>query len=633
MWLGKKDAIAQSHIGHPTVSPAPTAHQRIIGTPATPLAAMKSADAGTDGNTHAALTFDWTERERRLVVSLEAFLHAWAEGDREGGKAKAASSAATEAAVARRKDGPQHHAGAHPDPMPCAGGIDAASLATARIESPPSTSTLANEYLAALPPRLPAPPPRSFRPNEMMPGVYLGSWSDIGTNILELAQRLRRVSTDTGESSSCTASCSWQRLVLLVRACPVKGIVAPRLELRVTRRREGTRRLYLPTTKVTSASPTTTAAAAAGLLQEPSQRPLALRGWQRHGAATTAAPTDEDVVVAQMSLSEVYECMRAAVPTTTAGPVSEAGVICAEGTASGKGEYYGHSGSITDASSSTTPSGVSRVARWLCPDSPLISPLRRASPASSTAADVPSRCTPADWHVFVRAMQGVLTEGASAHTPAGAASINDERAETAEAEHRPSSPTTTELRYWRLTLPILDSPETRILHYTPMTSLIMHAALTLEEHPQGRAWLQGQQQRREVVSNKTLANDGHAMLGVPRKGGACGKVGAGTTEARVFPSVAVHCQAGKSRSVTFVAAFLIQEWMWWYRGCHPPNTAGAGTSTVEQQKEQRRREGSIARRLVDTVLSYLRRRRLCIDINLGFDTQLWEMMCSFLRSL
>ncbi|CBZ32020.1 hypothetical protein, conserved [Leishmania donovani] len=591
---------------------------------------MKPTDAGTDNNTHAASVFDWAEREMHLVVSLEAFLHAWAEGDRECGRAKAASSAATEAAVSR-EDERHHQAGAHPNPILCASGLDAASLATARIESAPSTSTLANEYLAALPPRLPAPPPRSFRPNEMMPGVYLGSWSDIGTDILELARRLRSVSTGTHESSSCTASRSSQRLVLLVRACPVKGVVAPRLELRVTRRHEGARRLRLSTEKV--APVPSTKAAAAGGLQQPSQRPPAMHSRKLPGAATTAAPADEDVVVAQMSLSEVYKRVCAAVPTTKADPVSDASVICAEATASSKGENYYTSGSIAGASSSTTTSGVSTVARWLCPDSPLISPSRSASPASSTAADVPSGCTSADWHVFVRAMQGVLTEEASAHTPAGAALNNEEIAETAEAERHPCSAATTELRYWRLTLPILDSPGTRLLHYTPMTSLIMRAALTLEEHPQGRAWLQGQQQRREVVNNNTPADGSHAMVDFASEGGACGEVGACATEARVFPCVAVHCQAGKSRSVTFVAAFLMQEWMWCYRGCYPPNTAGAGTRTAEQQKEQRGRQGSIARRLVDTVLSYLRRRRLCIGINLGFDTQLWEMMCGFVRSL
>ncbi|CAG9569670.1 conserved hypothetical protein [Leishmania major strain Friedlin] len=592
---------------------------------------MKPTDAGTDNNTHAASVFDWAEREMRLVVSLEDFLHAWAEGDREGGRAKAASSsAAIEAAVAR-EDERQHHPGAHPNPILCASGLDAASLATARIASAPSTSTLANEYLAALPPRLPAPPPRSFRPNEMMPGVYLGSWSDIGTDILELARRLRSVSTGSHKSSLCTAPHSWQRLVLLVRACPVKGLVAPRLELRVTRRREGVRRLCPSTEKVSPAP--STKAAAARLLQPPSQRPPAMHSRKRPGAATTAVPADEDVVVAHMSLSEVYKRVCAAVSTTTADTVSDASVICAEATASSKDEGYYHSGSITGASPSTTPSGVSRVARWLCPDSPLISPSRSASPASSTAADVPSGCTLADWHVFVRAMQGVLLEEAPAHTPAGAALSNEEIAETTEADHGPCSATVAELRYWRLTLPILDSPGTRLLHYTPMTSLIMRAALTLEENPQGRAWLQGQQQRRELVSNNAPAGSSHAMVDVASEGGACGEVGACGTEARVFPCAAVHCQAGKSRSVTFVAAFLMQEWMWWYRGCSPPNTAGAGTSTAEQQKEQRGRQGSIARRLVDTVLSYLRRRRLCIDINLGFDTQLWEMMCGFVRGL
>ncbi|GET86308.1 hypothetical protein, conserved [Leishmania tarentolae] len=617
VWSGKRGTSpSPPRRTSPTSRLRPTAHQRTIGSTATQLVAMKPTNAGTDDNAHTASVFDLAELEKRLVVSLEAFLHAWAEGDR-GGTAREVSSVTTEAAAAREDEQP-HHAGAHPNPMLCANGIDAALHATARIESAPSMSTLANAYLATLPPCLPTPLPRSFRPHEMMPGVYLGSWSDIGTDIHDLARRLRRVSTVTHESSSCIAFRSWQRLVLLVRALPVKGMVAPRLELRATRRRQGARRPRL-STEMLSSAPSTKAAASGGP-QQPSQRSLAMHSRLRPGAATTAVPADEDLLVAQMSLSEVYQRICAVVATTTADPVCDASVSCVEGKASGKSDGHGPSGSISDASSRSTSSDVNTVAKWLCPHSPLTLPSRSVSATSSAAADVPSSGTPAVWYMFLRAMQDVLVGEASAHAPAVAAM---DHAQIAEAE----------LRYWCLTLPIQDSPGTRLLHYTPMTSLILHAALALQAHPMGCTWLQGQQQRK-MAGNNAAVNDGRSLVGVFNESVvACGRASACATETRVFPCVVVHCQAGKSRSVTFVAAFLMQEWMWWYRGCYPLHTAGADTITEEQQKEQRRWQGSVARRLVDTVLSHLRRRRLCIDINLGFDTQLWEMMCSFVQSL
>ncbi|CAJ1018002.1 putative Dual specificity phosphatase, catalytic domain containing protein [Leishmania utingensis] len=582
---------------------------------------MESTDASTNYNAHAASAFNLAEREERLVASLEAFLHAWAEGKRKDDRWHPVSSTTTAAMVAR-EDEQQQRAGSQPHLMLCASNGDAALHTTARMAATPSTSTSTMEYLATLPPCLPVPLPRSFRPNEMMPGVYLGSWSDIGINVLELARRLSDASTSTYESSLCPGSRSRQRLVLLVRACPLKGIVTPRLELRVTWRREGARRSRLSTGKAVPAP--------ARLLQQPSKRPLATHSGQR---------PDEDVVVSHMSLNEVYKRVCAVVATEAADPTVAAGVRRAEVMASRESEDYHHAGPRTGASSSAISSGVSTVARWLCPDSPLSSPSRSALPDRATAANVPSGCTPADWRVFVRAMQWVLTEEASVYTPAGAALKREEVAETAaEAAHcRCSGKATAELRYWRLILPILDSPGTRMQHYTPMTTLIMHAALALEEHPQGRAWLQGQQ--RQVVRNNAPASDGRAVVvDIAGDVGRCEEKSAGAAEAIVFPCVAVHCQAGKSRSVAFVAAFLLHEWMWWYRGCYPLITAGTDTITAEQQQQQqqqqqRSRQSNIARRLVDTVLSHLRRRRLCIDINLGFDAQLWEMMGAFVRSL
>ncbi|KAG5511037.1 hypothetical protein GH5_07241 [Leishmania sp. Ghana 2012 LV757] len=568
---------------------------------------MKSTESGTNCSTHAPPVVGLAKREERLVVSLDAFLHAWAEGEREGGREGVTSSATTAAAVAR-DDEQLYGAGGHRHPMLHASDGDAASKATVRVDATPLTSTSVCEYLATLPPRLPGPLPRSFRPNEMVPGVYLGSWSDVGTSMLELAQRLRDVSAGTHESLSYPACRSWQRLVLLVRACPLKGIGAPRLELHVTRRCDGKRRSRLPRGKVA------TAAAPARLLQQLSQRSPAMHSGQRPGATMTTVPTDEDVVVMHMSLSEVYERLCATVAKMSADPVLTAGLSCADVAPSREDKDSRHLGLSTGASSGTTSSSVSTIARWLCPDSPLSSPSRSASSARAAAAYVPSGCTPADRHVFVDAMQCMLLE---------------EEANPADAAHRCCS--TTELRYWRLVIPILDSPGTRIEHYIPMTNLIVHAALTLGEHPQGRMWLQGKQ--REVVRSNAPTNGGGALVDVNGEGDASGKVGTCTAEATVFPCVAVHCQAGKSRSVAFVAAFLMEEWMWWYRGCYPLDTAGAGTVTAEQSQQQRSRQGNIARRLVDTIYSHLRSRRLCIDINIGFDTQLWEMMSDFVRSL
>ncbi|KAG5485491.1 hypothetical protein LSCM1_07576 [Leishmania martiniquensis] len=538
---------------------------------------------------------DFAEREERLFACLEAFLHAWADGEREMDRVEATSSATTAAAVAR-EDELLHNTSAHPRLVLHASGGDAASNATARVEAPSAPSY---NYLTHFPPHLPSPLPRSFRPNEIMPGIYLGSQSDVGTNMLELAQRLRTVSTCTREAVSYPACRLWQRLVLLVRACPLKGIVAPRLELHVARRCDGKRRSRLPRAKITPAA-------------------AAMHSGQRPGAGMTAAPTDEDVVVIHMSLSEVYKRLCAMVAQMSVGAVLTAGLSRADVADSREGKVTHNFGSSTGASSSATSSGVSAIAKWLCPDSPLSSPSRSASPAREDAAYVPPGCTPADRHVFVNAMQCMLMEEVSAHIPAGAAPKEEEA-------HRHNN--TGELRYWRLTLPITDSPATRIQHCIPMTNLIMHAALTLGEKQQGRVWLRGGP--REGVSSSAPPSEGRAVVAVDGEGSASGNVQTSTAEATLFPCVAVHCQAGKSRSVAFVAAFLMEEWMWWYRGCYPLLTAVAGAFTAEQS----RRQGGIARRLVDHILWHVRRRRLCIDMNVGFDTQLWGMMCGFLRSV
>ncbi|KAG5510560.1 hypothetical protein JKF63_06857 [Porcisia hertigi] len=456
----------------------------------------------------------------------------------------------------------------------------------------------------------------------MIPGVYLGSWNDVGTDILKLARRISDASTGTHESPPSASSCSRQHLALLVRACPLKGCVAPRLELHVTRHRKRVRRSLLSTGETDDSLPAA-ASRIAHPPQQPSQKRFATLKVQRGGATRSLAPAEEDVVVSHMSLSDVHKLVwAAAAAAAAAASPSATDPVLAPG---------------------ATSSGISAVAKWLSPDSPPSSPLGSVSTSGRPAGDVPVGCTPADWQAFVGAIQCLLMESVSAHTRNGPAFENEDSVEGGEASNdclsEPAKATAVGFHYWRLVLPILDSPGTRMQHYTPMTSLVMHAALTLDQHPQGRAWLQGQQ--RKAASSNTPANKARATANVAAEEGACGSVNvcaarseaATAAAAAVYPCVAVHCQAGKSRSVTFVAAFLMHQWMWWCRGCHSLATADVRTTASKQELQRRNRDGSIARRLVDTVLSHLRRRRLCVDINLGFDTQLWEMMCSFLASL
>jgi predicted extracellular nuclease len=66
---------------------------------------------------------------------------------------------------------------------------------------------------------------------------------------------------------------------------------------------------------------------------------------------------------------------------------------------------------------------------------------------------------------------------------------------------------------------------------------------------------------------------------------------------------------------------------------HRPSVAPAASTNAEPTELQRTRQTATSRRLVDVVMSHLRSRRLCVDVNLGFDAQLWAMTNSFVCSL
>ncbi|KAK7197523.1 Dual specificity phosphatase, catalytic domain containing protein [Novymonas esmeraldas] len=525
----------------------------------------------------------------RLVASLEDFLREWTQPETRGGRSEHISAVASTAASA------------------CA-------------------------YLQHLPPPLPAPLPRSFRPHEIVPGVYLGSWSDMGTDMIDLAQRLRAASTATAPPR--LASHTPQRLVLLVRVCPLEGVAAPRLELRAATQPRGVVRRTHPSV-VRATAPLSGGPRQTGLpVWQPPRRPscaapVADRPSITATTKTTkaAAATSDDALLWHTSLDDLYTQVCAAA-------AGAAGVPHANGGA---------------------------VARWLCPDPPLSSSSPRP-PRRATAAAVPPGCTTADPHVFVRAVQDILvatppTASADArgggHGAAAAAA-----AAAAEAAVSPACPPS--LLYWRLVLPVLDSPETCLYRLLPMTSLLLRAAVTLHQHPRGPAWLaQGQPPQQHTSNSSSGGTDAGDADGATVADGAVA-VGPGTPS--LFPCAGVHCQAGKSRSVTVVAAFLLQEWMWWCRDQPTVPTAAAAaapTTTLpppsprspshssssaslspepqqqqqQQLQQQQRRQSGTARRLVDTVLAHIRRRRLCIDVNVGFDTQLWEMTGAFVRSV
>lgn len=466
-------------------------------------------------------------------------------------------------------------------------------------------------FLSRFPRPLDTPLPRSFRPCEMLPGLYLGSIDDIGTDASALIQRLAQATTG--------AAMAPQQMALLVRACPLPGVAEPQLELHVARaRKSGTRR---GSACVGAAQRPTKVAAAS------SQRPRGAAGVP--GEQVLACV--HDVEVMQLSLTKLHAMVCAAV----------------------------YDSSSADSLSST-------MVEWLRPSIPAsLLPTASALPTTCGGAP-PLDFTSAGWDALVEATQEVLLDDYAQRTDNVPASWGEVYC------------------YWRLVLPILDRPSVAIQQYFSMTTLVIHAALSLSTHPKWGQWSSGgggvanapdgdaAQRCKEPIEcgEERRERDGKAAAAAAtptQEYSASAQVGLSASTMptpRTVPCVVVHCLAGKSRSVSFVTAFILQEWMMWYGTLRPsaspitaslPSTEAPDADPTAQQMSSA--HGGVCKtdtaslfsshsnatrallsctkpgRLVDIVMTHLRSRRLCVGVNLGFDAQLLAMVKAFMSSL
>ncbi|KPA77548.1 hypothetical protein ABB37_06925 [Leptomonas pyrrhocoris] len=425
------------------------------------------------------------------------------------------------------------------------------------------------------PPPLRASLPRSFRPCEMVPAVYLGSWQDVGGDVAALIQRLQQATSCSEEvkRESPARLAAPQQMALLVRACPLSGVSGPQLELHVARPRKcGSRRT--PNGLSAAGRRLTTMTKAAPSISRP--------------AATTgeASVSVHDVEVTHLGLTDLYKRVCAALGSDSCSP------------------------------SSATSSPQNTLMQWLCPD----------GPPSMCRGAIPPEFSPGEWDVCVGAVREVLLGDYAACMESVPATWRDVYC------------------YWRLVLPIFDAPSEPIQQYFAMTTLLLHAALSLSAHSNYSKWLGAE--RSEESNVGTTPVNGEDVQG--------GRVAAAAAAAvTALPCVVVHCHAGKSRSVSFVAAFLLQEWMMCYRVAHAPSTVGTRSTPAGADGEHANNTHSTtvggaassilqvsktphsitARRLVDTVMAHLRSRRLCVDVNIGFDAQLHAMVHAFIDGL
>jgi hypothetical protein len=371
--------------------------------------------------------------------------------------------------------------------------------------APPWAS--ARDYLSPLPPPLSTPLPRSFRPCEMVPAVYLGSRQDVGTDAAALIQHLQQATTPNNgsgrknaslnETSASTAAVSPapQRMVLVARACPLPGVTAPQLELRVARaRKRGSRRQTISCGTAMGQS----------LIREVSS----LR--QTASMAADSPIAVHDVEVTHLSLTELYNRLCVALDSRSDSPTP------------------------SSFSSVATPPSRATLAQWLCPTT-----------VDSTSSPwcrgvVPANISFEDWNTLVLAMQDVLlsdcTKCVDGGTPSSWRDVYG---------------------YWRLVLPILDSPTEVIQPYFAITTLLLHAALSLPSHPSYSRWICGGDMAGEVDRVDAPPSTQNDETSAP--GESVNTPGAESSArlAAAVPCVVVHCQAGKSRSVSFVAAFLL----------------------------------------------------------------------------
>lgn len=426
----------------------------------------------------------------------------------------------------------------------------------------------AANIFSRFPPPLAAPLPRSFRPCEMLPGLYLGSAQDIGTDAAALISRLHHATTTN--KNNAPAAAPPQHMTLLVRACPLHGVTEPQVELHVTRgRRTGLRGGPSTVSTRQRANSAATTVRVGKLSGAPSAEPL--------------VPV-HDVEVMTLTVAKLYERVCAVVGRTVPPARSDA------------------------------------VAQWLSPaagDTQQEQEQQQSSVPSSMKGRgaVPPDFSSADWAAFVFATQDVL--------------LGDDCTEAMRSV--PPFLGSDVQRYWRLVLPLLDLPSAAIQPHFAMTTLLIHAALSLHEHPR---WAEWSARHHRGTDEKATGEAPAGSCVADEVGNERVREDVSSTTPTAMPCVVVHCLAGKSRSVSFVAAFILQEWMMWYRTTHPPSQVmSAESSSTAVTAATPVRHDATPRRLVDAVMAHLRSRRLCVSANLGFDGQLVSMMNAFVNTV
>lgn len=372
------------------------------------------------------------------------------------------------------------------------------STTTKTVDSRGETESLWRDYLARLTPPLTAPLPRSFRPSEVVPGLYLGAFRDI-QDIGELSHRLRTATqvcaTGSGGGPSVPHS-----LFLVIRACPLLGVESARLERRGIRR-----------------------------------------------PRKAAVVSSKDICLETYSLQDVWDIIDCGPSIETTVPTAAA----------------------VEKSGSDFQRRVNSLQQFL------------STPYTPDAATLASALS--------------LSES------------ND------LAPYPPPPRGDVDLIYWRLMLPIEDEPEYNIAQHIPLTNLFLHAVLTMSAT--SRSGLPPLQQSPEgsIRDNTVPTVSGDTQM----------RPSTGVSQ----PCAVVHCIAGKSRSTTIVAHYLLRVWVSWATAAvasssSPLSGNPASIKALTLAATSKKDKVALAKRLADALLSFIRTRRMCIDVNPGFQEQL-----------
>lgn len=149
--------------------------------------------------------------------------------------------------------------------------------------------------------------------------------------------------------------------------------------------------------------------------------------------------------------------------------------------------------------------------------------------------------------------------------------------------------------YWKLSLPLLDTPQASLAQYLPITTLLLHAVLTAPPQPTPTSRLGGDASEATVVQ----------------------------------PCAVVHCMAGRSRSASLVSAFYLRLWL------QLPASREVVQGVLPHPSSEAYEESltALAQRLVNVTTRTMQRVRLCVCPNDGFREQLCQDAEEQLRAL